>query len=91
VKLGVTALVGNYAKKNMKSSNWKKKLIGAALIYLAPIALRMVRKNWKNIRKIKVFPVWNNLYKLKKKRFLLLILILEMLSFFQYNISNTIL
>ncbi|ROH94291.1 phosphoribosyl-ATP pyrophosphatase [Chryseobacterium cucumeris] len=44
VKLGVTAIVGNYAKKNMKSSNWKKKLIGAALIYLAPIALKYVRK-----------------------------------------------
>ena len=44
VKLGVTALVTNYAKKNMKSSNWKKKLIGAALIYLAPIALKYVRK-----------------------------------------------
>ncbi|KMQ61540.1 phosphoribosyl-ATP pyrophosphatase [Chryseobacterium angstadtii] len=44
IKLGITAVVGNYAKKNMKSPNWKKKLLGAAMIYLAPIALKYVRK-----------------------------------------------
>ncbi|MFS4428374.1 phosphoribosyl-ATP pyrophosphatase [Chryseobacterium sp. GVT01B] len=53
VKLGVTAIVGNYAKKNMKSSNWKKKLIGAALIYLAPIALKYVRKKMEVYQKNK--------------------------------------
>ncbi|KIC63014.1 hypothetical protein [Chryseobacterium taiwanense] len=53
VKLGVTALVGNYAKKNMGSSNWKKKLIGAALIYIAPIALKMVRKKLEEYQKNK--------------------------------------
>nr|WP_315027970.1 phosphoribosyl-ATP pyrophosphatase [uncultured Chryseobacterium sp.] len=53
IKLGVTALVGNYAKKNMKSSNWKKKLIGAALIYLAPIALKYVRKKMEVYQKNK--------------------------------------
>lgn len=53
IKLGVTAIVGNYAKKNMKSSNWKKKLIGAAMIYLAPIALRYVRKKLEHYQKNK--------------------------------------
>jgi hypothetical protein len=53
VKLGVTALVGNYARKNLKSSNWKKKAIGIALIYLAPIALRFIRKKLENYQKNK--------------------------------------
>ncbi|KQT23212.1 phosphoribosyl-ATP pyrophosphatase [Chryseobacterium sp. Leaf405] len=53
IKLGVTALVGNYAKKNIKSSNWKKKLIGAAMIYLAPIALRYVRQKLEHYEKNK--------------------------------------
>lgn len=53
IKLGVTALVGNYAKKNMSSSNWKKKLIGAALIYLAPVALKFVRKKLESYQKNK--------------------------------------
>ncbi|AZA76430.1 phosphoribosyl-ATP pyrophosphatase [Chryseobacterium sp. G0186] len=53
VKLGVTAIVGNYAKKNMKSTNWKNKLVGAALIYLAPIALKFVRKKLEEYQKNK--------------------------------------
>lgn len=53
IKLGVTALVANYAKKNMKSSNWKKKVLGAALIYVAPIALKYVRKKLENYQKTK--------------------------------------
>jgi phosphoribosyl-ATP pyrophosphohydrolase len=53
IKLGATALVGNYAKKNMSSSNWKKKLLGAALIYLAPIALRLIRKKLESYQKNK--------------------------------------
>jgi len=53
VRLGVTALVGNYARKNIKSSNWKKKLLGAAMIYLAPIALKYVRKQLESYEKNK--------------------------------------
>ena len=53
IKLGVTALVANYAKKNMKSSNWKKKVLGAALIYVAPIALKFIRKKLENYQKTK--------------------------------------
>lgn len=44
IKLGITTLIGSYAKKNMNNSNWKKKIIGIALVYLAPIALRFLRK-----------------------------------------------
>lgn len=53
VKLAVTALVANYAKKNMTSSNWKKKVLGAALIYVAPIALKFVRKKLEKYQKSK--------------------------------------
>ncbi|WP_042722318.1 hypothetical protein [Flavobacterium sp. B17] len=51
IKLGVTAIVGNYARKSLKSSNWKRKIAGVALIYLAPIALRFVRKKLENYQK----------------------------------------
>lgn len=53
VKLGMVALVGNFAKNNMKSTSLKKKLIGAALIYIAPVALRMVRKKLEEYQKNK--------------------------------------
>ncbi|SHK08790.1 phosphoribosyl-ATP pyrophosphatase [Chryseobacterium polytrichastri] len=53
IKLGVAALVGNYAKKNMSSPNWKKKILGAAMIYLAPIALKFVRKKLESYQKSK--------------------------------------
>ncbi len=44
LRMGAVALVGNYAKKNLMNKSWKKKLIGAALIYVAPYALRFVRE-----------------------------------------------
>jgi acyl-coenzyme A synthetase/AMP-(fatty) acid ligase len=43
--------VGNYARKSLKSSNWKRKVAGVALIYLAPIALRFIRKKLENYQK----------------------------------------
>ena len=51
VKLGAVALVGNYAKKSAKSSNWKQKVIGLALIYVAPYALKFVRKKLEEYQK----------------------------------------
>ncbi|WP_419867804.1 phosphoribosyl-ATP pyrophosphatase [Chryseobacterium sp. CT-SW4] len=51
IKLGATAFVGNYVKKNMTSSSWKKKMIGVAIIYLAPIALKFVRKKLEDYQK----------------------------------------
>lgn len=44
IKLGAVSFVGNYARKSLYNKSWKKKLIGLALIYLAPIALRFIRK-----------------------------------------------
>jgi hypothetical protein len=37
----------------MSSPNWKKKALGAALIYLAPIALKFVRKKLETYQKNK--------------------------------------
>lgn len=53
VKLAITAFVANYAKKNMRSSNWKKKILGAALIYVAPMALKFVRTKLEAYQKTK--------------------------------------
>jgi adenylylsulfate kinase-like enzyme len=53
VKLAVTAFVANYAKKNMRSSNWKKKILGAVLIYVAPMALKFVRTKLEAYQKSK--------------------------------------
>lgn len=39
LRLGAVTLVGNYAKKNLYSSNWKKKFIGLAMIYVLPMAI----------------------------------------------------
>ncbi|MEC5395181.1 phosphoribosyl-ATP pyrophosphatase [Bergeyella sp. RCAD1439] len=43
LKLGSAALVSNIAKKNLKSSSWKKKALGLALVYFLPVALRVLR------------------------------------------------
>ena len=44
LKIGAVTFVGNYARKSLYNKSWKKKLIGLALIYLAPFALRFIRK-----------------------------------------------
>lgn len=44
IKMGTVALVGNFAKKSVMNKNWKRKLVGLALVYVAPYALRYVRK-----------------------------------------------
>ncbi len=51
VKLGAVTLVGNYARKNMKNPSWKKKILAMALIYLAPYALRFLRKRIEDYQK----------------------------------------
>ena len=53
MKLGVVTFVGNYARKSLYNKSWKKKLIGLALIYLAPIALRFIRKKLEDYQKSK--------------------------------------
>ena len=44
LKMGAVALVGNFAKKSVMNKNWKRKALGLALIYVAPYALRFLRK-----------------------------------------------
>lgn len=53
LKIGAVALAGNFAKKNLNSSSWKKKVIGLALIYLAPIALKFLRRKLDEYQKNK--------------------------------------
>ena len=57
LKIGAVTFVGNYAKKSLKNSSWKKKLIGLALIYLAPIALRFIRRKIEEYQKVRLLPV----------------------------------
>ena len=53
MKLGAVTFVGNYARKSLYNKSWKKKLIGLAFIYLAPIALRFIRKKIEDYEKSK--------------------------------------
>lgn len=53
LKIGAVSFVGNYAKKSLYNSSWKKKVIGLALIYLAPIALRFIRQKLENYQRNK--------------------------------------
>ena len=53
VKMGVILGTAALAKKKMKSKSWKDKLLGAALIYLAPTAVRFVQKKLDEIQKQK--------------------------------------
>ena len=53
IKMGVVALVGNFAKKSVMNKNWKRKLIGLGMVYLAPYALRFIRQKLDNYQKNK--------------------------------------
>ena len=53
LKIGAVSFVGNYAKKSLYNASWKKKIIGLALIYLAPIALRFIREKLENYQRNK--------------------------------------
>ncbi len=53
VRLGAVAMVGGFARKKMKSASWKQKLIGIALIYIAPFALRWIRTKLEDYQKRK--------------------------------------
>lgn len=53
IRMGAVALVGNFAKKSIMNKNWKKKIIGLALVYLAPYALRFIRRKLDDYQKNK--------------------------------------
>ncbi|SEG61972.1 hypothetical protein SAMN05421847_3009 [Halpernia humi] len=51
IKLSIVGFVGNYAKKSLSNSNWKKKVLGLILIYLAPSLLRYLRTKLEDYEK----------------------------------------
>ena len=51
LKNGAVTFIGNYARRNLRNSSWKKKAIGLALIYLAPIALKFIREKLETYEK----------------------------------------
>ncbi len=51
LKLGGVAFVGNLARKNLKSGSWRNRLIGLALVYLLPYALRFLRTKIEEFQK----------------------------------------
>lgn len=53
IKMGLVALVGNFAKKSIANKSWKKKALGLALIYVAPYALRFAREKLDEFQKNK--------------------------------------
>lgn len=53
LKMGTVALVSNFAKKSVMNKNWKRKAVGLALVYLAPYALRFIRKKLDDYQKNK--------------------------------------
>lgn len=53
IQLGASTLLAGVAKKQLNSSNWKKKALGYAIIYLAPYAIKMMAKKGAEYRKKK--------------------------------------
>lgn len=53
LKLGAVTLITNYAQKSIKSSTWKKKLLGAALLYVAPVAMKVITRKFDEYQKNK--------------------------------------
>ncbi|MBS1571638.1 MAG: phosphoribosyl-ATP pyrophosphatase [Bacteroidetes bacterium] len=53
VKLGITVMISGYAKKNLKNSNWKKRIIGLAMVYIAPMFIRYSLKKLESYQKNK--------------------------------------
>lgn len=53
LKLGGVALAGGIAKKYMNKGGWKNKLIGLALVYLLPTAIRFISKKLEEFQKRK--------------------------------------
>ena len=53
LKIGLVTYAGKYAKKNLASKSWKKKALGLALIYVAPIVLKIAREKLEEYQKHK--------------------------------------
>ncbi|MDY3547114.1 hypothetical protein PG291_00655 [Riemerella anatipestifer] len=44
LKVGLVGTVGNYARKNLNNSSWKKRAVGLLLVYVAPVVIRKLRE-----------------------------------------------
>ena len=53
LKLGAVSFVASYEQKSLTKSSWKKKAIGLALIYVAPIVLKYAREKLEEYQKNK--------------------------------------
>lgn len=51
LKMGAVGLIGNYTRKNLNHSSWKKKILGLAIVYLLPKVLRLIRKKLEQYQK----------------------------------------
>lgn len=51
IKMAIVGFITDYAKKNLANSSWKRKMIGMALIYLAPSLLKFIRENLQEFKK----------------------------------------
>lgn len=52
-KAGIISTVNKIAKKNLGHKNWENKLIGLALVYIAPIAFEYLQKEFTRYQKKK--------------------------------------
>jgi len=51
LKIGLVTYAGKFAQKNLASKSWQKKALGLALIYVAPIVLKIVREKLEQYQK----------------------------------------
>jgi len=51
LKIGLVTYAGKFAKKNLASKSWQKKALGLALIYVAPIILKIIREKLEQYQK----------------------------------------
>lgn len=53
LQIGLVAFMGRFAQKNLSHPSWKKKALGLALIYIAPIALKFAHEKLDEYQKNK--------------------------------------
>lgn len=53
LRLGSVALAGGIAKKKLSKPGWKNKLIGLAMVYLLPVALKFISRKLEEYQKQK--------------------------------------
>lgn len=51
IKLAIVGYIGKYVKKQVENTDWRKKLLGIAIIYCVPIILRYLREKLPDFQK----------------------------------------